>query len=222
MRAPIAAGVVLASAFAVFAQSKSLGAFTNSGDVGDPTHKGTAEFDAAHGLYRITGAGADIWASRDQFQFVWKKMTGDFTVNATLEFLGKGEDHRKAGIMVRQSLDSDSPYGDIVIHGDGMPALQWRSTKGEDTGTFDMPFDGPAKYKLRLVRNAEGLAVSIGKGDAPLKGVARTNIAFQEPVLVGLFVCGHNPKNAATVVFSDVSVEAARPPVVRGAASRRR
>ena len=59
-------------------------------------------------------------------------MTGNFAVTATMQFLGKGADHRKAGIMVRQSLDTDSPYADIVIHGNGMPGLQWRSNKGED------------------------------------------------------------------------------------------
>ena len=40
--------------------------------------------------------------------------------------------------MVRQSLDTDSVYGDFVIHGNGMPGLQWRSNKGENTNTFDL------------------------------------------------------------------------------------
>jgi hypothetical protein len=212
MRELIAAGCLVVSAFAAFAQSGSLGVFTNSGDGGDPAHKGSTEFNAASGVYRITGTGANIWAAQDQFQFVWREMTGNFTVNATMEFLGKGEDHRKAGIMVRQSLDTDSAYGDIVIHGNGMPGMQWRSTKGEDTNTFDMPFDGPGKYKLKLVRSGVGLAMSIGKGDAPLKDVARTEVTFHGPVLVGLVVCAHNPENADTAVFSDVSVEAAPTP----------
>jgi TolB protein len=67
-------------------------------------------------------------------------MTRNFTVTAAMEFLGKGEDHRKGGIMLRQRLDADSPYGDIVIHGNGMPGLQWRSNKGEDANTFNLPF----------------------------------------------------------------------------------
>jgi hypothetical protein len=35
--------------------------------------------------------------------------------------------------MVRQSLDNDAAYADVVIHGNGMPGLQWRSKQGEDT-----------------------------------------------------------------------------------------
>ena len=60
-----------------------------------------------------------------------------------MRFLGKGNEHRKAGIVVRQSLDSDATYANVIIHGNGMPGLQWRSRKGEDTNNFDQPFDGP-------------------------------------------------------------------------------
>jgi regulation of enolase protein 1 (concanavalin A-like superfamily) len=195
-----------------FAQTGSLGAFTNSGDVGGPAKKGSAQFDAAKGEYRITGSGANIWGKVDQFQYVWREMPGNFTVTATLQFLGQGEEHRKAGIMVRQSLDTDSAYGDFLIHGSGMPGLQWRSAKGEDTNTFDLPFDGPGKFKLRLVRSGVGITVSLAKDGAELKEVARTEVTLRNPVLVGLVVCAHNANNLETVVFSDVSVESTVPP----------
>jgi hypothetical protein len=195
-------------AASAFAQGGSLGIFSNSGDVGDPAKRGSAAFDAATGQYRITGSGANIWAKQDQFQYVWQEITGNFTVHATMEFLGKGEDHRKAGIMVRQSLDADAPYGDFVIHGTGMPGLQWRPAKGENTNTFDLPFDGPGKYKLQLVRSGVGITVSMAMDGAALKQVARTEVTFQKgPVLVGLAVCAHNAANLETVVFSDVSVD---------------
>jgi TolB protein len=200
-------------AASALAQGGSLGIFSNSGDVGDPAKKGSAEFDASKGQYRITGSGANMWAKQDQFQYVWQEITGNFTVHATMEFLGKGEDHRKAGIMVRQSLDTDSPYGDFVIHGNGMPGLQWRSNKGENTNTFDLPFDSPGKYQLQLVRSGVGITVSMAKDGAELKQVARTEVTFQKgPVLVGLAVCAHNPANLETAVFSDISVDPTVPP----------
>jgi len=199
-----------ASAFAQ-SQSQGLGAFTNSGDVGDPARKGTTAFDASKGQYRLTGSGANIWAKQDQFQYLWREMPGNFSVTATMEFLGKGEDHRKAGIMIRQTLDTDSPYADIVIHGNGMPGIQWRSAKGEDTNAFDLPFDGPAKYKLKLVRNGVRIAVSIARDSADLKEVARTEVTFRNPVLVGLLVCSHKADAADTVIFSDVAISEPRP-----------
>ena len=197
------------------APAVNLGVFTSSADIGGPQKKGSVEFNAANGLYRITGGGANIWDKQDQFQFVWKEMTGNFTVTATMEFLGKGEDHRKAGIMLRQSLDADSPYGDLVIHGNGMPGLQWRANKGEITNTFDMPFDGPGKYKIRVVRNGVGISSSLAKEGSELKDAARTEVTFRGPVLVGLVVCAHKADASDTVVFSDVSLEQAPVPPVR-------
>ncbi len=188
------------------AQTAALGAFANSGDVGAPAIKGSAEY--ANGQYRITGAGANMWAKQDQFQYVWREMPGNFTVTATLKFLGEGNEHRKAGIVVRQSLDTDSAYAHVAIHGNGMPGLQWRSRKGEDTNTFDLPFDSPGTFQIRMVRNGVRIFMYMGKNGAPLKEIMHTEVSFQNPVLVGLAVCSHDPAKSDTAVFSDVSVEA--------------
>lgn len=194
-------------AASALAQSRNLGAFTNSGDVGGPTKKGSTEFDASKGQYRITGAGANIWAKEDQFQYVWREMPGNLAVTATMQFLGEGAAHRKAGIMLRQTLDTDSPYVDIVIHGNGMPGIQWRNTKGDTTNAVDFPFDGPAKYKLKLVRQGSSITVSIAKDGAELKELGHTQVPLGSPILVGLAVCSHTADASDTVVFSDVSVE---------------
>jgi regulation of enolase protein 1 (concanavalin A-like superfamily) len=199
-------------AASAFAQTGKLGAFTNSGDVGGPSRKGSTEFDASKGQYRITGAGANIWAKEDQFQYVWREMSGNMAVTATMQFLGEGAAHRKAGIMLRQTLDTDSPYIDVVIHGNGMPGIQWRNTKGDSTNMFDFPFDGPAKFKLQLVRNGGAITVSIAKNGAELQELGHTEVQLGGQVLVGLAVCSHNADASDTVVFSDVSVEQLAPP----------
>jgi TolB protein len=201
--------ICLLSAFAS-AQTENLGIFTNSVDVGGPSLKGSVEF--SNGQYRITGSGANIWATQDQFRYVWREMTGNFTVTATMRFLGQGNEHRKAGIMVRQSLDSDAVYADIVIHGNGMPGLQWRSKQGEDTNTFDLPFDGPGTFKIKLVRTGVRIYMFIAKDGSDPKEIAHTEVSFQHPVLVGLAVCSHQSDASDTVIFSDVSVEAQVPP----------
>ena len=198
---------------AAFAQSGELGIFTNSGDVGAPAIKGSSGFDASTGQYRITGSGANIWAKQDQFQYVWREMTGNFTITATMRFLGQGVDHRKAGLMVRQSLDTDATYADVMIHGNGEPALQWRNKPGEDTNTFDIPFDGPGTFKVKLVRTGVRIFMFIAKDGAPLKEIAHTEVAFASPVLVGLAVCAHQADASSTVIFSDVSLEAQASPI---------
>lgn len=190
-----------------FAQSGPLGAFTHSGDVGGPERKGSAEYDAAKHQYRITGGGSNMWAKEDQFQYVWREMSGNFAVTATIQFLGQGVDHRKAGIVLRQTLDTDSPYADIVIHGNGMPGIQWRNTKGDITNAVDFPYNGPATYKVKLARQGSSITVLLARGDAELKEVGHTQVSLGNPLLVGLAVCSHKADATDTVIFSDVSVE---------------
>ncbi len=205
------AGLLSASAFA---QSRNLGIFSSSGDVGSPAIKGSAEF--SNGQYRIAGSGVNIWGQHDEFQYVWREMTGGFTITTTMRFLGQGAEHRKAGIMVRQSLDANATYADVVIHGNGMPALQWRSKPGEDTNTFDLPSNGPGTFKVKLVRTGVKIYMYIGRDGGELKIIANTEVSFHDPVLVGLAVCSHQASASETVVFSDVSMESQTPSGAKG------
>jgi hypothetical protein len=209
--------LILACVLAVPA-SAQLGLFTSSADIGNPAIKGSAAYNPTTHEYKVTGAGANIWAKEDQFQFLWKEITGNFSVSATLRFEGKGADHRKAGIMVRQSADPDAAYADLMIHGSGMPGLQWRGKQGEETNTFDAPFDGPGTFKIKFVRNGVKMYMFVGKSGAEPKEIAHTEVTLRGPVLVGLAVCSHDEKVAETAIFSDVSIELLPTPVPRAPA----
>jgi TolB protein len=194
-------------AASAFAQTGKLGAFTNSGDVGAPPLKGSAEFDPATGQYKVTGSGADIWGKADQFHYLWREMSGNFAVTATARFLTDGIAHRKAVVMLRKSLDADSPFVQLALHGDGMPSVQFRSTKGDNTNTVDFPVEGPGTWKLKLVRQGATITVWVGKDGAALRELGHTANQLGSPVLVGLGVSSHTMEATNTVLFSDVSVE---------------
>ena len=107
--------------------SKMVGIFEGHEDVGTVLHPGSVEYDAAKGSYTIAGSGENMWFARDAFQFAWKKVSGDVTLTADISFIGKGvNEHRKAVLMVRQSLDADSAYADVALHGNGLTSLQYR------------------------------------------------------------------------------------------------
>jgi hypothetical protein len=189
------------------AQSTAIGVFTNSEDIGAPPLKGAAEFDAASGQYKITGTGADIWGRADQFHYVWKSMSGNFAVSATAKFLTEGNAHRKAVIMLRGTTDADSPFVQLAIHGDGMPSVQFRNAKGDTTNTVDFPVEGPATWKLKLVRQGANITVWVAKEGEVLRELGRTMNQLGSPVMVGLGASSHTTEATNTVLFSDVTVE---------------
>ncbi len=188
-------------------QSGNFGAFANSSDVGAPPLKGSAEFDASTQQYKITGSGSDIWGKADQFHYLWREMSGNFAVTATVKFLTEGIAHRKAVIMLRKSLDTDSPFVHLAIHGDGTPAVQFRNTKADNTNTVDFPVEGPGIWKLKLVRQGTSITVWIAKDGAPLRELGHTMNQMGSPILAGLGVSSHTQEAFNTVLFSEVSVE---------------
>lgn len=117
-----------------FGQNQPVGIFDGHSDVGTNVKPGSATFIPFTGQYVISGAGYNVWADHDEFQYVWKRMKGDFILYTRAEFLGTWVNyHRKVGWMVRKSLDGNSPHVNAVEHGDGLTSLQFRRTAGAQT-----------------------------------------------------------------------------------------
>lgn len=198
---------VLVSAASAFAQTASFGSFTNSDDVGAPPIKGDARFDAATGQYTITGSGTDIWGKSDQFHYVWRQISGNFSVTAKAKFLSEGIGHRKAVIMLRKSLDTDSPFIHLAIHGDGTPSVQFRTTVADNVNTVDFPMEGPGTWQLKLQREGTTITLWIAKDGGSLRELGHTTNQLGSPIMIGLGVSSHTQAATNTVLFSDVSVQ---------------
>jgi TolB protein len=182
------------------------GLFEEQGDVGDTSKKGSVEYNASAGEYRITGGGANIWAAADAFYFVWKRMSGDMTVTADVHFDGASAVmHRKAVLMIRQGVAPDAPYADAALHGDGLTSLQFRPTAGAVTQEIRSTLNGP--LRVRIERRGDQFTLYAGKPGEELKAWGPATVALTDPVYVGLGVCSHNDNNLETAVFSHVTFE---------------
>src|SRR4029077_15665899 len=90
-----------------------------------------------------------MWLGSDAFQFVWNKMSVDVTLTADISFLGKGvNENRKAVLIIRQSLDADSPYADVALHGNGLTSLQYREEKGAATHEIQANISAPKRVRI--------------------------------------------------------------------------
>ena len=103
-------------ATSILAQQKTIGEFSDQTDVGNPIRTGGASYSSELQEYKISGAGTNMWADRDEFHFVWRRMKGNFIATSTAAFVGKGvEQHRKIGWMVRSSLNPGSQQASVVL-----------------------------------------------------------------------------------------------------------
>src|SRR5580658_827159 len=116
-----------------------IGLFDGQSDVGSAIVPGNASYDAGTGQYTINSAGYNIWYMRDEFRYLWKKMSGDVSLAADIAFPDpKGYGDRKAVLIIRQSLDDDSQEAIVALHGLGMIHLAERPEK--DVRVKDMEY----------------------------------------------------------------------------------
>jgi TolB protein len=203
-----ALSIVMALGTAVaLPQTNSLGIFTNEGSVGQTPPGCKTQYDAAKGEYHITGGGANMWGAADAFYFVWKKVSGDVTLTADIQWVGtSAAEHRKAVLIVRQSLDTSSPYADAVSHGNGLTSLQFRGASNEQTYQIVAAEDGPSR--LRIVKKGSRFTMYFGKPGEDLKPSGPVEfVTLEEPFYVGLGVCSHVATTLETAIFSNVKLE---------------
>lgn len=191
--------------------SNTVGMFEEHGDVGTVQHPGSVEYDAAKQTYTIAASGYNIWFEKDAFQFAWKKVSGDVTLTADISFLGKGlQEHRKAVLMIRQTLDADSPYADIAQHGNGMTALQLREEKGALTHEVQAVLWSPRRVRIEKHGDFFTMWLADGSGEFRLAaGSAR--LALKEPFYMGIGVCSHDDTVVEKAVFSNVELKTSVP-----------
>jgi len=196
----------LAAALLLTATAAAQSVFESHGDLGVTPKPGAFEYDAAKSEYRITGGGATIWGTQDGLHFVWKRLSGDFTLTADIQFLGTGgAPHRKAVLMARQDLTAGSVYADVARHGDGSTALQFRPTPGAVTQEVMSSVTAPVR--IRLERRGNRFTAAAGKPGEELTSFGPQTVELSGPVYVGIGVCAHDANALQTVVFSNVRLE---------------
>jgi len=208
---------VVASLVLPAAMKAQPGIFEGSGDIGTVLHKGSVEYDAAARSYRVTASGENIWGTADAFFFVWKKMSGDVAISADISFATKtGEEHKKAVLMIRQSLEPDSAYADAAAHVVGLTSLQSRESQGAATHEVQANVSAVPQH-LQITKRGDYFYLSIADGnDAPHFAGPAMKVELQGPFYVGLGVSAHNKNNVETATFSNVTVTPLVPTTAKG------
>ena len=198
--------VLLVAVAAAPVAAQKTGAFEGQTDVGNPQKSGGAEVDEARGEYTVSGGGFNMWGAADAFHYVWRRISGDVTVTAEVRLEGAGVNaHRKAGWMIRQSLDADAPYADVVVHGDGLTSLQYREAAG--VLTKEVRANVSAARTLRLERRGNTFTMWVAREGETLEKAGSISLTLKDPVYVGVAVCSHDDNVIERAVFSQVKVE---------------
>ncbi|HTD94908.1 MAG TPA: hypothetical protein VK644_13880 [Chitinophagaceae bacterium] len=186
-----------------YAQSSSQ--FDGNGDIGVVIHKGSTSYDPVKQQYELAGAGTNIWFTKDEFQYSWKKLKGDFILQARAVFEGKGvELHRKLGWMVRNTTDTGSAMACATVHGDGLTSLQYRKAGGGNVEEVRSTLSAPDI--IQLERKGNKFIMSVAVFGQPFTVTEVEDVKLNDEVYAGIFICSHNKDVLEKAAFSNVRI----------------
>ena len=191
-----------------------IGIFAGQSDIGGPLAPGSATYDAATGQYTINSAGYNIWYNRDEFRYLWKKMSGDMSLAANIQFPhAGGYGDRKVVLIIRQDLDDDAKEVMTALHGAGLIHLAYRPAKNADIKeqcrlNAKPGHDAAKPMRLGIEKHGDVFALYVSLDGEPMHQVGSTaSLHFDAPFYVGIGFTSHLPATVDTAVVSKVRLE---------------
>jgi TolB protein len=184
---------------------KKAGIFDQLSDIGSPKTPGTVRYNETSQKYLLKGSGSNIWFGNDSFSFLSKIMSGDFIIQTQIQFIDTGHElHRKTGIMIRTSTESNSPVIACTVHGDGLTSLQYRIHAGDTMKEVKFTIKGP--NVLQLEKKGNTYTMSVAHFGEVYQVQTLENIDLGKDLNSGLFICSHNNDYSEEVEFTNTQV----------------
>ena len=184
-----------------------IGIFEGQSDVGAALVPGSSSYNAATRQYTVTSAGYNIWYTRDEFRYLWRKISGDVSLAADVNFPDTaGYFDRKAVLIIRQSLEDDSKEAMVALHGGGLMHLAWRPEKGQSIKEMRVDKRGP--LRIGIEKRGDAFAVFVSMAGEPMQQFGDPiQLHIDEPFYVGIGFCSHLPDKVDTAILSNVVLE---------------
>jgi len=194
--------------------AKPIGIFEGQSDIGGPLLPGDSSYDPAAKRYTISSASYNIWYRRDEFRYLWKKVSGDVSLATDIAFPNpKGYDDRKVVLVIRQDLDDSAKEVMTALHGAGLIHLAFRPETGANIkesyrikGAASRP--GEPLIRIGIEKHGDTFALFVSQNGEPLHQLGATaEVHFDGPFYVGIGFCSHVPDQRDTALVTNVVFE---------------
>jgi len=191
-----------------------IGIFQGQSDIGSALVPGSSNYDATTKAYTINSAGYNIWYTRDEFRFLWKKMSGDVSLGADVSFPVPQPPHdRKVVVIIRQDLDDNAKEVMVAEHGTGMVHLAERPEKNAQIQDMQYRIGGSMltgvmPKRIGIEKHGDTVALYISVTGEPMHQFGPpVQLHFDGPFYVGIGFTSHLPVTMDSGAFSNVLLE---------------
>ena len=180
-------------------------------DVGGQPLAGSTQFDAASGVFTLTGSGGEIYFAEDQFHYANVLFTGDGEIRARVRSLDNTNPWAKAGVMIRESTATGSRHAMMTVTppaaGNGYGFVSRSTLNGLANYVQVGNLNAVPNNWVRLVRSGTVITAFISaNGTAWTQVGSVTLTGLPSQVLIGLAVSSTDVTRIATASFDNVEI----------------
>ena len=172
-------------------------------DVGTPGATGGASF--ASNTFTVSGSGNGIGSASDNFHYVYQPLTGDGTIIARVQSQGNTSAAAKAGVMIRESLNPNSAFADVVATPGSGILFQDRTATG-GSAAIGGSTAGAAPEWVMLVRSGNVITGYDSTDGISYTKIGSATFSMAQSVFVGLAVTSNNDGTLSTATFNNINV----------------
>jgi regulation of enolase protein 1 (concanavalin A-like superfamily)/phosphatidylserine/phosphatidylglycerophosphate/cardiolipin synthase-like enzyme len=173
-------------------------------DIGGPGQPGNGSVSGS--TWSVSGGGADVWGTADQFHFVYQPLSGDGSVVARVATVQQVDVWTKAGVMIRESLAPGSRQAFMLSTPGITKGLAFQRRVATDgISTNDATAGAPPTW-VKLTRTGSVISAYRSDDGSNWTLVGSDTIPMASTVLAGLAVSAHNNSALASATFDNVSV----------------
>jgi regulation of enolase protein 1 (concanavalin A-like superfamily) len=179
-------------------------------DVGTASPAGSSSYN--NNVWTVTGGGTEILThAADGFHFVYKEVTGNFSIIAKVESVGGTALNARAGLMIRSDLTATSAQRAWIAIKSGKRAESfmhgWTEMRGGSNWEKPERTIPQESYWIKIDRVGDVIATYYSPDGVSWAAECQGRYAgFTGKAYIGLAVCSNANGTPMTATFSNVSV----------------
>jgi mannan endo-1,4-beta-mannosidase len=165
----------------------------------------TVAEESALPLYQITGSGTDVYGDTNDFFYVYTTLSGDGSMKARVASVENTDGWAKAGVMVRDVLEEDSPHAATGQTPRNGQQFLWANDYGQETDGNNPIREVEPPAWARIERQGSTVTGYASNDGENWTETGSQEIELGEEVYIGLFVYSHIDDTENTSVIDSVS-----------------
>ena len=172
-------------------------------DVGTTGLVGSAEYFA--GAHTVKGAGV-VGGTADGCRYVYQTLTADGSVIARVKSLQNTGTSAGVGIMMRDTLASNSRMASLTLTGPGVWSWQRRTTAGGSVTTTTSSSGTAPNIWVKLARSGNTITASRSTNGTAWTSIGSATVTMASNCYIGLAVASGSTSTLNTSVMDSLTV----------------